>query len=380
MSLQPLTALKVLDFSTLLPGPLCTLLLAEAGADVIKVEKPGVGDDMRSYSPKSGEDSVNFGMLNRGKRSIAVDLKSEAGVRSVLSLVAEADILVEQFRPGVMARLGLGFDALKEINPRLIYCSITGYGQTGPKANRAAHDLNYMAESGLLGLSRGADGAPVLPQVLVADIAGGAYPAMMNILLAIRQRDIDGEGRYLDVSMSDNLFTFAYWGLGQGLTGNGWPRPADELVTGGTARYQIYETSDRQFLAAAPLEDKFWRAFVNAIGLPHLASVEGADDAVKVEVANCIRQQPAGFWLDKLAGLDVCVALVEDLGAAAADSHFEHRGIFSKRVKLSGGASIAALPVPVDAQFRSTCLDLDAPRLGENQASFAAGPGQGGTE
>lgn len=370
MSHQPLSGLKVLDFSTLLPGPLCTLLLAEAGAVVIKVEKPSVGDDMRSYSPKSGDDSVNFGMLNRGKRSIAVDLKCDAGVTSILSLVAEADILVEQFRPGVMKRLGLGFEVLSQINPRLIYCSITGYGQSGPNANRAAHDLNYMAESGLLGLSRGIDGAPVLPPVLVADIAGGAYPAMMNILLALRQRDADGQGRYLDVSMSDNLFTFAYWGLGQGLTGNGWPRAAGELVTGGTARYQIYCAADDQYLAAAPLEEKFWRNFVCAIGLPELASADGTEEGVKEQISAVIRQQSAAFWLEKFADIDTCVARVVNLDEAVADAHFQQRGIFTKHVRLSGGASISALPVPVDQQFRSMEQATDAPRLGADSAFF----------
>jgi alpha-methylacyl-CoA racemase len=377
---QPLTGVKVLDFSTLLPGPMCTLLLAEAGAEVIKIEKPGVGDDMRSYTPKSGDDSVNFGLLNRGKRSVAVDLKSDAGVESIISLVAETDIVVEQFRPGVMKRLGLGFETLREVNPRLIYCSITGYGQTGPKANRAAHDLNYMAESGLLGLSRGNDGAPVLPQVLVADIAGGAYPAMMNILLALRQRDIDGQGRYLDVSMSDNLFTFAYWGLGQGLTGNGWPRPAGELVTGGTARYQIYKAGDGQYLAAAPLEAKFWRNFVSAIGLPELAAVEGTEDGVKEKIATVIRQHPADFWLEKFADIDTCVARVVDLNDAAADPHFEHRGIFAKSVRLSGGASISALPVPVDQQFRSQEQTIDAPRLDQDPVFFRPEGLRGATE
>ncbi|CAL8479331.1 alpha-methylacyl-CoA racemase (plasmid) [Caballeronia sp. S22] len=370
MSHQPLSGLKVLDFSTLLPGPLCTLLLAEAGADVLKVEKLEGGDDMRSYTPRCGDDSVNFGLLNREKRSIAIDLKSDEGRKSILSLVNEADVLVEQFRPGVMNRLGLGFEALVQLNPRLIYCSITGYGQSGPKSNRAAHDLNYMAESGLLGLTRGSDGAPVLPPVLVADIAGGAYPAMMNILLALRQREADGQGRHLDVSMSDNLFTFAYWGLAQGLTGNGWPRPAGELVTGGTARYQIYCAADGQYLAAAPLENKFWRNFVNELGLPELSTAEGTGDEVKEKIASVIRQKPAAFWLDKFAGVDACVARVVDLEEAMADQHFQQRGIFSDKVRLSGGESISALPVPVDRLFRAKQEVIDAPGLGADAASF----------
>lgn len=370
MTRQPLAGVKVLDFSTLLPGPLCTLLLAQSGAAVIKVEKPGVGDDMRTYHPRSGDDSVNFGMLNRGKRSIVVDLKSEEGRRSILPLIADADVLVEQFRPGVMQRLGLGYEALAQLNPTLIYCSITGYGQTGPKAHQAAHDLNYMAQSGLLGLSRGSDGAPVLPPALLADIAGGAYPAMMNILLALRQRDADGQGRYLDVSMSDNLLTFAYWGLGQGLTGHGWPRPGGELVTGGTARYQIYGTSDGQYLAAAPLEDKFWHNFVSALGLTELARADGTEAGIRDKIASTLREHPAAYWLEKFAGMDTCVALVVDLSEAASDPHFHERGVFAQRVRLSGGATISALPLPVDRQFSADDEVLDAPRLGADVASF----------
>src|SRR5512134_2665463 len=225
--MRPLEGIRVLDFSTLLPGPLATLMLAEAGAEVIKIERPGSGDEMRSYTPRVGPDSVNFALLNRGKRSIAIDLKNEK--EKILPLLREADVLVEQFRPGVMERLGLGFDALKELNPRLVYCAITGYGQHGPRSQVAAHDLNYLAESGLLSL-----GAPVVPPALIADIAGGAYPAVMNILLALRQRERDGRGCKLDISMSDNLFTFLYWALGDGQEGGKWPGSGDALVTGGS--------------------------------------------------------------------------------------------------------------------------------------------------
>lgn len=373
MSRQPLTGIKVVDFSTLLPGPLCTLLLAEAGADVIKIEKPSGGDDMRSYMPRAGDDSVNFGLLNRAKRSVAVDLKSADGNASILPLIADADVLVEQFRPGVMERLGLGFDALATINPRLIYCSITGYGQAGPKASRAAHDLNYMADTGLLGLSRGNDGAPVLPPALVADIAGGAYPAVFNIMLALRQRDHDGQGRHLDISMSDNLFTFAYWGLAQGFTGNGWPRAGAELVTGGTARYQIYAAADGQYLAAAPLEDKFWRNFTNALGVPELAGADGAQAEVRERVASAIRQQPAAYWMNRFADIDTCVVRVVDLEEAVADPHFAQRGVFDAKVRLPDGTTVPALPVPVDRQFRSGHDTLDAPRLGADPATFQQG-------
>ena len=204
----PLDGVKVLDFSTLLPGPLASLLLAEAGAQVVKVERPG-GEDMRRYPFPFGETSANFALLNRGKTSLCLDLKDHDDRRRLEPYIAGADVLIDQFRPGVMDRLGLGYDRLREINPRLIYCSITGYGQDGPRRDAAGHDLNYLAETGLLGLTRGADGAPVLPAILAGDIGGGAYPAVINILLALRRRDADGAGCRLDIAMADNLFTFA---------------------------------------------------------------------------------------------------------------------------------------------------------------------------
>ena len=250
--MQPLEGLLVLDFSTLLPGPCASLLLADAGARVVKIEKPGKGDEMRSYEPKVGEDSINFSMLNRGKQSLAIDLKAPDSLARLRPLIERADVLIEQFRPGVMERLGLGYEVVRRINPQLVYCSITGWGQTGPKAGNAGHDLNYLAETGVLGLSGGAAGEPVLPPILAADIAGGAYPAVMNILLALMRRDRTGCGSYLDVSMADNLFTFMYWGLGNGFALGRWPGCGDEIVTGGSPRYQIYPTADGRYLAAAP--------------------------------------------------------------------------------------------------------------------------------
>src|SRR3954470_4608220 len=263
--MQPLKGVRVLDFSTLLPGPLATLILAEAGAEVIKIERPGRGDEMRSYSPKFGSDSVNFALLNRGKRSVAIDLKARGALDALRPLIESADVVVEQFRPGVMDRLGLGYDALKAINPRIVYCAVTGYGQDGPRAQVAAHDLNYVAESGMLMQTQGADGAPVLPAALVADIAGGTYPAVINILLGLRERDRTGVGCKLDVAMADNLFTLMYWALGNGHAAGAWPSQGGDLVTGGSPRYNIYRTRDERFLAAAPLEQKFWENFCDAL-------------------------------------------------------------------------------------------------------------------
>ena len=260
---RPLDGILVLDFTTLLPGPMAGLILAEAGAEVIKIERAGHGDEMRG-TLRSGvaTDSSNFVMLNRGKRSIAIDLKQPGAVARLHKLVRRADILLEQFRPGVMDRLGLGYEAASAINPRLIYCSITGYGQHGPRAQLAGHDLNYMAEAGLLSVISGGDGAPPLPPVLLADIGGGAYPAVINVLLALQQRHATGRGCYIDIAMHENLLPFIYWALAQGWNTGAWPGPNSGTTTGGSPRYAIYRMADGRFLAAAPLEDRFWRGIL----------------------------------------------------------------------------------------------------------------------
>ena len=188
---RPLDGIRILDFTRVLAGPLATALLADLGAEVIKIERPG-GEEMRHYEPRFDGESAMFAQLNRGKQSLVLDLKSAADCAKLKPLLTRADILVEQFRPGVMARLGFGYDAVRAINPKLIYCSITGYGQTGPRASEAGHDLNYIGATGLLALNPGPPDRPVVPPALVADIAGGTLPAVMNILLALRQRDATG--------------------------------------------------------------------------------------------------------------------------------------------------------------------------------------------
>ncbi len=220
---SPLAGIRVLDFSTLLPGPLATLLLAEAGAEVLQVERPPHGDEMRSYVPRLGESSANYALPNRGKRSAAVDLKDPAVRDRLLALATEVDVVVEQFRPGVMDRLRLGYEDFRAVAPAIVYCSITGYGQRGPAAGRAGHDLNYLAESGLLGVVVDERGDPHLPPTVIADIAGGTYPAVLNILLALFRRQATGEGCHLDIGMTPNLSTLAYGYLATHAGSGTWP-------------------------------------------------------------------------------------------------------------------------------------------------------------
>jgi alpha-methylacyl-CoA racemase len=370
--MAPLAGVKVLDFSTLLPGPLATLLLAEAGATVTKVERPGRGDEMRAYEPRLGTTSVNFALLNRGKRSIELDLKAPEGFAALKPLLAESDVLVEQFRPGVMDRLGLGYEAVSALNPMVVYCSISGYGRDGPRAGVAAHDLNYVAEAGLLDIVAGSDGAPVLPHVLVADIGGGAYPAVINILLALGERERTGRGRHLDIAMADNVFTWMYWAFGNGLGAGRWPRRGAELLTGGSPRYRLYRTADDCYLAAAPLEDRFWANFCAAIELPDALRDDARDpEATSDAVATIIAGRSAAEWEARFTGRDVCCSLVRRVHEAAGDPAFAQRGLFGKRTGDGSGSSMPALPMPLAPGLRTAADNLPAPRLGEQKLDSA---------
>lgn len=357
--------MKVIEFGTLVPGPMTSLLLAEAGATVLKIERPPDGDPLRSYWPRIDENSVHFHALNRGKFSRVVDLKDPDSREPILSLIAEADVLIEQFRPGVMARLGLSYETVRAVNPAIIYCSLSGWGQTGPKARTAGHDLNFIAEGGHLDGVCGADGAPVLPPFLGADIAGGVYPAVLNILLAHIQRARTGSGTYLDIAIADGLAAFHYDSLVPALSMGIWPKRGAGLVTGGSPRYQLYETADGRHLAVAAMEDRFWNNFCAAIDLPHaLRKIDGPAEQTKAAIAQRIRARTGAEWSQSLAGKDVCCSIVASLEEALSDPQVKARGLFSQSVP-SGDGPIKALPLPIAAQFRANSAYTAAPSLGE---------------
>ena len=362
--MQPLSGILVLDFTTLLPGPLATLLLAEAGAEVIKVERPG-GDDMRHYEPRFDGESAMFALLNRGKTSLVLDLKNKTDRDKLGPLLARADVLVEQFRPGVMARLGLGYDAVRAINPKLIYCSITGYGQTGPRAGEAGHDLNYIGHTGLLALNPGPLDRPVVPPALIADVAGGTFPAVMNVLLALRQRDRSGQGCHLDIAMTDAMFTFASHALAFGHVTGEFPGMGGARLTGGSPRYQIYPTKDGKFVCCAALEQRFWEPFTATIGLARDFVDDRRDpDATRAAVAKIIAGRTAEEWRPLFAAADCCVTIMATLRQALHDPHFVERGLFAHQVAGPTGATMPALPVPIDPQFRGDAGTMKAvPKL-----------------
>ena len=366
-----LEGIKVIDFSTLLPGPLASLFLAETGAEVIKIEKPGVGDEIRLSNPQWGEQSVSFSLLNRGKKSLSLDLKDPNNLKILIPILKEADIIIEQFRPGVMKRLGLDYESIKKINQDIIYVSITGYGQYGPKSMVAGHDLNYIGNAGLLSISMGRENDTVVPPALVADIAGGSYPAVINILLALRKRDLNKEGSYIDLSMTENLFPFMFWGLGSGFAHNKWPGNSDGVLSGGSPRYNIYKTSDGSYVAAAPLEDRFWNKFCEAIELPKkFIKTQNDQEKVIQEIRKIIGQKEKNYWLDVFNKADCCCSIVKSIEEAINDNHFKVRKIFENKIINNLGEEIPALPIPVDMQFRKDQKRDSAPSLGNINDQF----------
>jgi len=350
--MQPLSGLLVLDFTTLLPGPLASLMLAEAGAEVTKIERPG-GEDMRAFPPIVDGESAVFALLNRGKQVLTLDLKSDVDRAKLVPLIQRADILLEQFRPGVMTRLGLGYDAVRKLNPRLIYCSISGYGQRGPRVDEAGHDINYIGNTGLLDLQPGPVEAPVVPPMLAADIAGGSFPAVINILLALRARDRSGQGCHLDIAMTDAMFTFAWYALALGAATGRFPKPGELMLVGGSPRYRLYPTRDGKLVACGAIEQKFWLAFAKAIGLaPEFVNDLRDPDATRDAVAKLIAARTAEEWRPIFAAADCCTTIVVSLEQAMRDPHFVERGLFAHQIASASGKTMPALPLPLAPEFR----------------------------
>jgi crotonobetainyl-CoA:carnitine CoA-transferase CaiB-like acyl-CoA transferase len=362
--MQPLSGLLVVDFTTLLPGPLATLMLAEAGAEVIKIEQPG-GENARRFPPMIDGESAAFVMLNRGKASMSLDLKNEADRAKLTQLIMRADILVEQFRPGVMARLGLGYEDARALNPRVIYCSISGYGQSGPRVHEAGHDINYIGNTGLLDLQPGPSDHPVIPPMLAADIAGGSFPAVINILLALRARDQSGQGCHIDIAMTDAMFTFTWAALALGVATNRFPAPGEMWLVGGSPRYQIYPAKDGKLIACGAIEQKFWLAFAKAIGLPTLLVDDTQNPkTTRDAVARLIATRTSDEWRPIFDAADCCTTVVTPLEEAMRDPHFVERGLFAHQAATASGKSLPALPLPISPEFRQPPGVKKAPKIG----------------
>ncbi|MBK5513382.1 MULTISPECIES: CaiB/BaiF CoA transferase family protein [unclassified Pseudomonas] len=330
----PLASLKVLDFSTLLPGPFASLLLADMGAEVLRIESPTRMDLLRVLPPHDQGVSASHAYLNRNKRSLALDLKQPEALEVIKQLLQDHDIVLEQFRPGVMERLGLGYEALKAINPKLIYVSITGYGQTGPYKDRAGHDINYLALAGLASYTGRADSGPLPLGIQAADIAGGSLHGVIGLLAAVIARQQTGQGQYLDVSMTDCAFSLnAMAGAGY-LACGVEPEREDQMLNGGSF-YDYYRSRDGRWLSVGSLEPAFMQQLCTVLGRPELA-VQGLSpkpeqqQALKNDLKIEFEKHDFSELCELFAGVDACVEPVLSVGEAVRHPQLQARGLVTE--------------------------------------------------
>lgn len=366
----PLVGARILDLTRLFPGPLATMLLAEMGAEVIKIEDPDSPDPMRTYPPFHGPESALYLAVNRSKRSIAVSYTQEAGREIILDLAGKADVVIEQFRPGYLDKIGLGYKDLSVINPKIVFVSLTGYGQAGPYSARAGHDINYIGYTGLLDLT-GNETGPAVPGGQVADVAG-SYAAVVSCLAALWNREKTGKGQWVDVSMLDAslpymTIPFAEYTAASPLqAGRG-----RKTLNGGLACYGIYECADKKYVALGAIEPKFWQRFCEIIESPDLMPLQYSfdDEGVKKEVAAVFKTRTRDEWMSIAAGEDFCLSPVLEIQEVENDPHLRDRGIFVEQSHPAYGVAKGIGP-PVKFSETAAASSWAAPRLGEDTLSI----------
>jgi len=364
---SPLEGIRVVDLSRLLPGAFATLMLAELGAEVIKIEDPRGGDPMRQLPPLLDGRGLYDLLLNRGKKSVALDLRLQASARAFERLVASADVVVESFRPGTARRLGVSAEILRARHPGLVHCAITGYGQTGPYAERPGHDLNYVSVSGLLAADRSPGD---LPRMFIADVGGGAMTAVIGILGALVGRERQGVGASLDISMHDAALYWIMLPAAKELVEGGRAAVGELPTFGRHASYNVYRTRDNRWMALGALEEKFWVAFCDAIGRPDLAARHRTDETDQASLIEDMRalfaSRTRDEWVSFLSGLDVCATPVNDPQEALSDPHAVARGT----VQTRNGLRAVRAPFLNDLPVLSP-----APALGEHTDTILAALG-----
>jgi len=369
---------KVLDLSRLLPGPFCSMLLADFGADVIKIEDPKGGDYIRWWPPLVGKNSGFHVVLNRNKRSLTLNLKKPEAREIFLKMLAEADVVLEGFRPGVMDRLGLGYEALRAVNPRLVYCAITGYGSDGPRAQRAGHDINYLALNGMLSYS-GHQGNPTLSGVQIADLGGGALYAAFAIATTLFARERLGVGQHIDLAMADGALTWhcLRWGkyLGDGLV----PCQGDDFLNHGFACYNLYATKDGRTMSLGALEPQFWKLFCETVGHPDWNTPTYFEPGphqrnLQDEVCDLFRTKTLDEWTELFAEVDCCCEPVRNLDEVLADEQPRQRRMVVDLVHAQWGAYRQLGIAPKLSRTPGT-IRSHAPELGEHTAEILAAMG-----
>ncbi len=316
---QALQGIRVLDLSRMLPGPYCTMMLGDLGAEVIKIEEIKGGDPTRHSPPKIGTQSAAFRQINRNKKSIAIDLKSQEGRDIFLKLAATADVVMEQFRPGVVDRLGIGYKEVSEINPRIVYCALTGFGQDGPHRDRSGHDLNYLALSGVLGLTTDERGKPAMSGIQIADLAGGMI-AGFGILAALLARERTGRGQYVDVSMFDVMVSMLPIAASHQFAGKRYEVGDKFVLSGSYPFYNVYETSDGKYMTLGALEPKFWANFCKTVAREDLVDKQFSEGEAKAqlfaEVTSIFKSRSRDEWIEVMRDADCCCEPVLSLGEA----------------------------------------------------------------
>jgi len=335
-----LSSLKILDFSTLLPGPFASMWLADMGADVVRVEAPTRPDMVRMRPPFDGGVSAGHGYLNRSKRSVALDLKVPGSAEIVKRLVQDYDIVLEQFRPGVMDRLGIGYEALSSVNPKVIYCALTGYGQTGPMKDRAGHDLNYLSLAGVMSATGRIASGPTPAGVQIADVGGGSLPSIIGLLAAVIHRGQTGEGQFVDVSMYDSSISWNCQ-VNPGYLVGGQEMTFEMGGLNGGSFYDCYKTSDDRYMSVGSLEPKFWMGLCETLGIPEIidkVTDPGPDmKPIKDAIANVFKTKTQQEWIDIFAEVDVCVEPVLNAGEALAHPQAVARDMVVDVPKPDGG-------------------------------------------
>ncbi len=366
-----LSGIRVLDLTRLLPGPFCTLYLAQLGAEVIKVEEPQGGDYARQLSPEL------FALVNRGKQSVTLDLRHAEAVAAFKKLAAGADVVIESFRPGVMERLGCGYDALREINPRLVYAALTGYGQSGPFRDVAGHDMNYCGYAGVLDQTGVAGGPPALSNFQVADLAGGALTCALGILAALIGAQASGIGSFVDASMLEGTLALQVMALATLRTCGQAPARGGDMLTGGLPNYSVYECADGKHIAMAALEPKFFRNFCAAVNRPDLARMPlmpgAAGAALRAELAALFKTRTRDEWERLLSHKDCCVSAVYSAQEALDHAQVRARNL----VEFDAGKPAFRFPVRFSAPPDRSA---GSPQLGEHTEAVLRAAGVGAAE
>ena len=365
----PLVGIRILDLTRLLPGPLGTMLMADMGADVIKIENPESPDYVRVFPPYLNGESVNYLSFNRSKRSLALNYNTPEGRVTFLKLVQTADIVMEQFRPGFLDKIGIGYEAAKAVNPKIIYVSVTGYGQTGLYAHLAGHDLNYIAHAGVLGMTGNAADAPTVPGVQLADIAGGSYMSVIGTLAALQARTRTGEGQHVDVSMTDAVMPLLSAVYAQYAGGLSVERGASPL-SGGLANYGVYQSADQKYVALGALEPKFWAKFCNLVQKPDWQgfilpknAAELAD--FKIKIGELFKSQPQQYWIELGLTQDLLISPVYDLADLENDPHLQARQMIVTQEHSRSG-SFKTIGVPIKFSGTPAQPAWPAPTMGED--------------